>query len=149
MKENGFVKRCINFFLSRGFLLFLLIGALNTFNGTLFSYLFSIVLQDNLAFAIGYITNISFAYLFNSKFNFKRKLSCYRYMRFLISYVPNFIIQNITTFIFLNILDFHNAVAYFLSAVIGGPFTYLCLKIFAFSEPTEKEMQKESQKEKH
>ncbi len=120
---------------SKRFLIYTLIGSFNTFNCVLFSTLLEwAYVQENLAFAIGYILSLTISYIFNSLFNFKRKLTFLRYGKFLLSYVPNFIIQNIVTFICFNIIDMHHVFAYIIAALLGSPITFICLKLFAFGD---------------
>ena len=121
-----------NIFFSKNFILFVIIGLFNTFNGTLLSYVLSLCLQPNLAFVVGYIISLCIAYVLNSVFNFKKKMSLQALIKFCISYIPNFIIQNITVIIVYNILGWYKLIAYVLAAVIGIPVTYLFLKFFAF-----------------
>ena len=129
------IKTFFSIIFSKRFLIYTLIGSFNTFNCVLFSTLLEwAYIQENLAFAIGYILSLTIAYIFNSLFNFKRKLTFLRYGKFLLSYVPNFIIQNIVTFICFNIIDMHHIFAYIIAALLGSPITFLCLKIFAFSD---------------
>ncbi len=121
------------------FLIYTLIGFFNTFNCVLFSTLLECAyVQENLAFATGYILSLTISYIFNSIFNFKRKLTFLRYGKFLLSYVPNFVIQNIVTFICFNIIDMHHVFAYIIAALLGSPITFICLKIFAFGDKKQK-----------
>lgn len=121
-------------FLSREFMLFILIGCINTFNGIFFSWLYSLLLHPNLAFVIGYITSLTIAYILNSKINFKQALSLNKYIKFCISYIPNFIIQNAIVFLVYNILGIHKLIAYAMAAIIGIPITFICVKLFAFKK---------------
>lgn len=126
-------------FFSKRFIVYTLIGAFNTINCVMFSTLLEwAYVQENLAFAIGYILSLTISYIFNSIFNFKRRLTFLRYGKFLISYVPNFIIQNIVTFICFNIIDMHHVFAYIIAALLGSPITFICLKIFAFGDKKQK-----------
>lgn len=133
------VKKVFFFFFSRKFMIYTLIGAFNTFNCVVFSTILELAyIQENLAFAIGYTISLTISYIFNSIFNFKRKLSLLRYGKFLVSYIPNFIIQNIVTFIFFNIISVHHIIAYIVAALLGTPVTFLFLKIFTFAEKKQK-----------
>lgn len=138
MKE--LCKHIKNTFFSKNFILFVIIGVFNTFNGTLVSYVLSLCLQPNLAFVVGYIISLCIAYMLNSVFNFKQKMSLQALIKFCISYIPNFIIQNITVIIVYNILGWYKLIAYALAAIIGIPVTYLFLKFFAFTSKEEREM---------
>ena len=125
---------------SKRFLIYMLIGGFNTFNCVLFSTLLEwAYVQENLAFAIGYILSLTIAYIFNSIFNFKRKLTVLRYGKFIAAYIPNFIIQNIVTFICFNIIDMHHVFAYIIAGVLGSPITFICLKIFTFGDKRQKQ----------
>ena len=125
---------------SKRFLIYTLIGSFNTFNCVLFSTLLEWArVQENLAFAIGYICSLTIAYIFNSIFNFKRKLTFLRYGKFLASYIPNFAIQNLVTFICFNIIDMHHVFAYIIAALLGSPITFICLKLFAFGDKRQKQ----------
>lgn len=126
------LKRMKARFLSREFVRFLLIGVVNTFNGVLFSYLFSLLFQPNLAFVFGYISSLTVSYLLNSFFTFKAKLSFAKYVKFCVSYVPNFLIQNLSVLLFYNLLDADKVIAYLLAAIVGIPVTFLMLKLFVF-----------------
>ena len=126
------MRKIFDFFGNREFIIFILIGIFNTISGSVFSVIYSYNLNANIAFVLGYITSLVIAYLLNSKFNFKKKLSIQRFIKFAISYVPNFIIQNMFVLIFYNQLGWEKVVVYFLAALIGVPVTFICLKIFAF-----------------
>ncbi len=133
------IKKVFCFFFSKKFMIYTLIGTFNTFNCVVFSTLLEMAyVQENLAFAAGYILSLTISYIFNSIFNFKRKLTFLRYGKFLISYIPNFIIQNIVTFIFFNIIELHHIIAYIVAALLGTPVTFLFLKVFAFGEKKSK-----------
>lgn len=121
-------------FFSHEFMLFLVIGCINTFNSVFFSWLYSHFINPNAAFALGYVTSLVIAYVLNSKINFKKKLSPARLVKFCLSYVPNFIIQNAIVFLLYNLLALPKLVAYFSAAVIGIPLTFVCVKLFAFGK---------------
>ncbi len=122
-------------FLNRAFIMFLLIGLFNTFNGTLFSYCYSAVIENaNLAFVAGYITSLFISYLLNSFITFKERLSVLKFIRFAVSYIPNFLIQNAMVFLFYNTLHWHKLLTYAMAAVIGVPVTFIILKVFAFKK---------------
>lgn len=120
-------------FLTKEFFLFLVIGCINTFNGTFLAWLCAFLSPyNNLNFNIGYILSNLCAYWMNSRFIFHEPLSVNRYVKFFVSYIPNYIIQNIIVLIFYNMLDFPPVVSYLIAAVLGIPVTFLMVKIFAF-----------------
>lgn len=132
-------------FCTRDFLVFLVIGAVNTLNGTVFSYLYSLFLDANVAFVFGYITSLVIGYILNSFFTFKERLSFVRFFKTAVSYIPNFIIQNLVVLVVYNVMGLHKLIAYVLAALIGLPVTFILMKFFAFAKP-KKAMTGEEQK---
>lgn len=121
-------------FFSKQFILFLFIGCLNAFNGIIFAYFFSLVFNPNIAFICGYLISLSISYLLNSILVFREKLKISKYIKFCISYIPNFIIQNICVFVFYNWVGVDKLVTYAIAAIIGIPITFLMIKLFAFAK---------------
>lgn len=119
-------------FISKQFIYFLIIGVVNTFNGVIFAYIYSSIFNENLSFVLGYISGLFISYLLNSFITFRQTLSFKKFINFSVSYIPNFIIQNVTVFVVFNILGYHKLLAYILAAVLGVPITFLFLKFFAF-----------------
>jgi len=128
-----------NNFLDKSFLKFVIIGGINTLNGSVLAFLYSYFMQANLAFIVGYITALVVAYFLNSFFVFKASLDITRFVKFAVSYIPNFIIQNIVVVIIYNILGLHRLIAFVMAAAIGIPVTFLILKFFAFGKNNKKE----------
>lgn len=114
------------------FFKFLIIGGVNTLSGTVFSFIFMLFLQVNIAFIVAYALSLTLAYFLNTFFVFMHKPNFRKYLRFCLSYVPNFIINNSVVFIAYNILGLHRYIAIVCAAGIGMPVTYLCTKSFAF-----------------
>ena len=119
---NQLIKRIKEIFLSREFILFLIVGVINTFNGTIFASIYSIFLNENVAFVLGYISSLIISYILNSFITFKEKLEVRKFIKFAISYIPNFIIQNIVVIIVFNILNYDKIIAYI----------FILMKFFAF-----------------
>ncbi|ERL25028.1 hypothetical protein HMPREF1985_00489 [Mitsuokella sp. oral taxon 131 str. W9106] len=92
----------------------------------------SLVDSANLAFNIGYILSNINAYFLNSKLVFPTTITIVRYIKFALSYVPNYIIQNIIVAIVYNMLGFPSLASFLIAAVLGVPITFLCVKLFAF-----------------
>lgn len=129
---NQLIKRIKDIFLSEEFILFLIVGVINTFNGTIFASIYSIFSNENTAFVLGYISALIISYILNSFITFKEKLEVRKFIKFAISYIPNFIIQNIVVIIVFNILNYDKIIAYVLAAIIGVPVTFILMKFFAF-----------------
>lgn len=120
-------------FFSREFILFVLIGFINTINSMIFAVILKFYLKGAvLAFCVGYLLSNIVAYLLNSAIIFKEKLSYIKYFKFLVSYIPNFIIQWTIVFVICDILKWHPYIAYCLAALIGVPVSFLFVRLFAF-----------------
>jgi HAD superfamily phosphoserine phosphatase-like hydrolase len=132
-KPTG-IKKLKAIFYSRDFLYFLAIGIINTVNGTIFAYLYSLIFNVNAAFMAGYLTSLTISYFLNSFITFRSSLTPLKYIKFCISYIPNFIIQNLAVILFYNLFGWHKLIAYLLAAIIGIPVTFLLMKFFAFKK---------------
>lgn len=120
-------------FFRKEFILFLLVGTFNTFFCSMMAKLLEPLLGNaNIAFNIGYIIANIVAYGLNGRLIFPSPLTVVGYGKFFLSYVPNYVIQNIIVFIVYNMLDFPSLAAYIIAAILGVPITYLFVKIFAF-----------------
>ncbi len=137
---NEYKPSKLKLFFSREFLSFLIVGGINTVSNVIFSTIYSIFIPNTtLAFFPGYITSNIVAYLLNSYITFKEKLSIVKFIKFFISYVPNFIIQTIIVYLFDHFVHGPSVIAYALAAVIGIPITFLFLKKFTFNKGKEKQ----------
>ncbi|NME84287.1 HAD-IB family phosphatase [Clostridium sp. SM-530-WT-3G] len=132
--KPGKIKQLKSMFLSKQFFNFLIVGGINTINGILFSYIYSLFLEVNTAFIVGYITSMTISYLLNSTIVFKENMEFYKYIKFCISYIPNFIIQNICVLLFYNMLGWNKLIVFALAAIIGVPVTFVIMKLFAFGK---------------
>ena len=137
--KPGRIKKIKNVFLSKEFFGFLVVGGINTINGILFSYIYSLFLDVNVSFICGYITSMTISYLLNTTLVFKEDMRFMKYIKFCISYIPNFIIQNIFVIIFYNILGWNKLIVFALAAIVGVPITFIIMKFFAFSKKNEPE----------
>ena len=131
---ESLINRIKEVFFSKQFIMFVFIGVINTFNGVVFSYIYSSFFNENIAFIFGYISGLVISYILNSYVTFKEKLEFNKFIKFTISYIPNFIIQNIVVFIVFNMMGLHKLIAYGLAAVIGVPITFVFMKFFAFKK---------------
>ena len=133
--KPSILQKAKTIFFDKSFILFILVGMINTINGIVASFLYSLVIKSaNLAFIIGYITSLIISYVLNSIITFKEKLQFTKLVKFCISYIPNFVIQNIVVFIIFNLLNWNKLIAYVMAAIIGLPVTFILMKIFAFKK---------------
>ena len=130
-KFVDFIKKI---FLKKEFALFVAIGIANTFNGTVLALIYSLFVQTNIAFVLGYITGLVIAFFLNTSFVFHSKLGVVKFIKFSVSYIPSFIIQNILVIILYNGLYLNSTFVFVLAAAVGVPITFLILKMFAFKK---------------
>ena len=105
----------------------------------IFSTIYSFFIHDaTLAFIPGYITANVVSYLLNSFLTFKEKLGVVKFIKFFISYIPNFIIQTVIVWLYSRFVGGSPIIAYAIAAVIGVPVTFVLMKIFAFGKKKEK-----------
>ncbi len=130
---KDFINKIIHTFLSPKFLGFCVTGTINTFNAAFFSWLAHYILQPNIAAVVGYIISLTIGFFLNSKVVFKSQPSFRKYLRFLLAYVPNFIIYFLVTFITINTLKLSQFWATVLAAMAGGPVTFVIIKLYAFN----------------
>lgn len=136
MSEFGI--RLKNTFLNKKFIGFCLIGIINTFNTAFFSWLAYFKIQQNISAYIGYIISLTINYILNSKIVFKCKLSVKKYFYFLLSYIPNFLIYTFASMLTINVLKINQFWATTIATVIGGPVTFVIIKLFAFEDRLKK-----------
>lgn len=129
---NDTIKKFKGTFLSKQFITFIIIGIINTFVGTVFSYIYSSFFNENMAFIFGYMTGLLISYILNSFITFKESLEFKKFIKFAVSYIPNFIIQNIVVIVAFNIMGLNKLIAYVLAAIIGVQITFALMKFFAF-----------------
>lgn len=130
-------KKMKRYLLSLEFIRFLVIGCINAFNGVLFAYLFSLGLPPQIAFVCGYMVSLTISYVLNSFFTFRQRLSFGKMLKFFVSYIPNFFIQNVVVYVVCGLLELPAITGYILAAAIGIPVTFLLLKIFTFRNKAE------------
>lgn len=146
-----FAEKFKKTFLSTEFLMFLIIGVINTFAGSLFAILYrsfipdnaitflpdsiSRILNDLIAFVPGYITANVLSYFLNSICTFHDyKFGVVKYLKFLLSSLPNLIIQTVMVAIFSGVFRWPSLIVYLMAAIIGVPITFVCVKLFAFGK---------------
>ena len=126
------LKKAKKTFLNEYFIKFCILGIFNTVVHGILSKIFSLVLQPNAAFALGFFVSNVIAFLLNSYVIFNKPASLKRYIRFLIAYIPYFTIGFLVTFITINTLKLPQFTATVLAAVAGGPITFVIMRVYAF-----------------
>ena len=120
-------------FVSKKFIEFCALGAINTLNDAIFSSIYhALGLQNNVAAVVGYYTALTIAFFLSSRFIFFKRPTLDRYIKFFVSYVPNFIIFFLVTFITINTMNLPQFWGTILAAMMGGPVTFVIMKIYTF-----------------
>ena len=132
-KGEGRLSAVLRQFWSREFLLFVIIGVINTFDCSFFAEgIVWLGAAVNPAFVLGYLLSNILAYFLNCWLIFPTRPRLAQYVRFAISYVPNFFIENALVFLCYNIFGLPSLMSFLLAAAIAVPVTFLCVKVFAF-----------------
>ena len=130
-------EKLLHLLLSQEFLLFVIIGFICTLFNIFFSWIYekAFTLPPVIAFVPGYASANLASYILNSKLTFKERLSVIKFIKYFISYIPNFIIQQSVVVIYAWLFPQAPGVfAYALAAVIGLPVTFIIMKIFTFAK---------------
>lgn len=131
-KKEGPRRKWLRTWISPEFFRFWCVGCVNMAVAWGLEAVWSIFLPPNPAFAVGYVLSLLVSFVLNSKVTFGAPLTFYRLGRFMLSYIPNFLVQLLSVFVFYNLLGWPHLLAYYLAAIVGTPVTFLCLKFFAF-----------------
>lgn len=138
--------RAVRPFLTVQFVIFMLMGIINTavsvvtatgldiLNAYLLpdeSALASFISHTRLNFIIGYAVSLITSFFLNSKFTFHQKPNWKSFLKFPVSYLPNFVFQYLLVFIF-TILRWRTTIAYICAAVLGTPITFIAMKLIVF-----------------
>lgn len=121
-------------FLSKKFIEFCVLGVINTFVHGKFSQYFSYVMQPNVAHIVGFFCSNLIAFFLSSYIIFKKHPCLQRYIRFVISYIPNLIISFLVTFITINTMELPQFWATVIAAAVGGPVTFVIMKVYTFGK---------------
>lgn len=119
-------------FLSKDFLLFIFCGGVGTLTNFICSLLISLIIDPTVSYVFGYFISLFVTYALSAKLIFSAKLNVLTFGKFVISYIPNFLIQIIFVVLFINLLGWYKAIAYALAIIIGLPISFLLVKVFAF-----------------
>ena len=132
---DEFLRKLRRTFLSEKFIGYCLIGIINTFNTGVFSWFLHLIhFQENLAAYFAFFLSLTVNYLLNSHFVFKNPLHIKTYLKFLLSYIPHFIIYFLVSFITINLLEMGQFWATIIATAVGGPVTFIIIKLYAFNK---------------
>ncbi len=116
------------------FIIFVFCGGIGTLTNFICSSLISRKVNPITSYVIGYSISLFVSYTLNMIYIFRRKLNIKGFIKFVISYIPNFIILFLFVYIFINKIGLNKYLVYLLAAIIGLPITFVILKIKAFKD---------------
>jgi len=135
--DNGkiaFFERIKRTWLTRDFMLFVFCGGMGTLTNFICSLAVSTILNPSISYVFGYLISLFVAYALNAELIFRRNLSITEFVKFVVSYIPNFLILFTFVLIFLNLLRWNKVIVYALAGLLGLPITFLLVKFFAFGK---------------
>lgn len=127
-----FLQRLIRTYVSKKFLIFVFCGGMGTLTNFVFSLMISTKIDPTIAYIFGYSISLFVAYFLNARLNFKQRLGVTKFLKFVVSYMPNFAILFLFVFLFLNIFNWNKVIVYALASLFGLPITFILVKIYAF-----------------
>lgn len=130
MKEK--IIKLKNMFFNKEFILFIVIGCINTLSTTILASLYRMILGDIQSFILGYVSGIFISYALNTLITFREKLTIMKLLKFAISTIPNFIIQMVVVYVGVKVIYLPSIICYGLAAVTGVPITFLLIKMYVF-----------------
>lgn len=121
--------------LSDAFVRFLVAGGFNAGTCVLFASLLSLVVAPTVAFVLGYAGSLTLSYFVNAVFVFRDpRRTPAQFVRFCLSYLPNFAIQYGAVHVMVHALHLPAALAFLIAVAVAVPLTFVLLSAFAFSK---------------
>lgn len=121
-------------FFVREFLMYAMIGGINTLCGVVCAYLFSWILPPMLAFVIGYVIFLVLSYILNTKLTFRQNFGFVKFFRFCIAYLPSFVIQFLLAGFLISAFGHARFIVYVLTVAAGIPLTFIVMRFFSFAK---------------
>jgi putative flippase GtrA len=128
------IEKARRTYFSKGFILFVFCGGLGTLTNFVFSLIISTALNPSVSYVLGYAISLFVAYSLNAKLIFHHKISHIGFIKFIVSYIPNFLILFTFVLVFLNLLGWNKVIVYALAGLLGLPITFLLVKIMVFNK---------------
>ena len=126
-------KKIKSIFVNTNFIKFCLFGIVNTFNTASISQIFVwLEVSNNLAAILGYILSLQIAFLLTTKYIFHSKPTLNKYKRFLLSYLPSFLVYVLLHGVIFGNFDISQFSATLIAVMLSGPITFAIVKIYAF-----------------
>lgn len=122
------IKKIKNLFFSKNFIIFIVIGIINTLvYNTL--YLLGLLIMPYMASNIvSYIISMTISFFLNCKYNFKVKPTLKKYCLFPLTGLASFICQTVGLFILVDLVGWNKRICGFIASLIAIPITFILMK---------------------
>ncbi|WP_340387729.1 GtrA family protein [Paenibacillus sp. FSL E2-0151] len=128
MKVGNGLPMLLTKHLNKEFLKFLISGGINTL-ATYLMYLFLLLFYNySLSYSISYIAGIFLSYYLNSVFVFKEKISLYKFLKFPIVYLVQYLVNMLMLYVLVEYAQFHVQIVPLVAMIITVPITFLLSK---------------------
>ena len=132
--QMTFFEKIKKTYFSKEFIVFVFCGGIGTLTNFIFSLIISIMLDPSVSYVFGYGISLFITYSLNAKLIFHQKISKTAFIKFVISYIPNFIILFTFVLVFLNLLGWNKVIVYALASMLGLPITFILVKLTVFNK---------------
>lgn len=124
-------------FRKKEFMLFVFCGGIGTIVNFLVSLYFSTVLNPTISYLVGYSASLFVTYGLNARLIFNEYYRVKDFIKFVLSYIPNFLILFTFVATLLNVFDWNKVFVYAIAGILGIPVTFVLVKVFAFGRKVE------------
>lgn len=121
-------------FKSLDFIRFVFSGGMGTLANFIVSSLFSFQINPIISYVFGYGSSLFVTFYLSNQIIFKEKLSLNKFIKFTLSYIPNFLILFTFVNIFIRLLNINPIITYAMAAIFGLPITFILVKLFTFDK---------------
>jgi putative flippase GtrA len=128
------IKKMTYNYLNKNFILFIFCGGAGTIVNFFVSMALSQFINPLLSYVCGYCISLFLSYYLNAHLIYREKCILVKFIKFIVSYIPNFILLFSFVYIFINRFSWNKDIVYLLAGVIGIPITYLIVKLYAFGK---------------
>ncbi|MGI6324479.1 MAG: GtrA family protein [Bacilli bacterium] len=115
-------------FLNKKFITFVIIGIINTLNHNIIYLILLNFLPYYWSNVLAFFGSMTISFVLNSWLTFKVKMTLIKFIKFPISYIPNFISQMLGIVILVEYINTPEKYAAFLASLIAIPLTYLIMQ---------------------
>lgn len=122
------IKKIKNLFFNKNFIIFVVIGVINTlvYNGL---YLLGLLIMPYMVSNIvSYIISMTVSFFLNCKYNFKVKPTLKKYCLFPLTGLATFICQTGGLFVLVDLVGWDKRICGFIASLIAIPITFVLMK---------------------